>query len=331
MKKNETLIGESDIFLSTLDKASRLAKIDRPILIYGERGTGKEGIAQRLHYLSNRWDKPFITLNCAALSENLLDSELFGHESGAFTGAKQRHAGRFERAEGGTLFLDELGNAPLTVQEKLLRVIEYGEYERVGGSQTQQANVRLVCATNENLKHAIEEKRFRADLLDRLLFDVIHVPPLRHRQEDILPLAEYYALRLCQTLGFQVFSGFAITAQKALKQHPWEGNVRELKNTVERAVFHHNNEHTPVSEILFDPLTPPWETTEKPSSFTTTMPTFPFDLRQWQHEQEANWLQQALEHSQYHQKNAAQQLGISYDQFRGLLKKHQTALPSNKK
>lgn len=321
MKKHDTVIGESDIFLSTLDKASRLAKIDRPVLIHGERGTGKELIAQRLHYLSPRWDKPFVTLNCAALSENLLDSELFGHESGSFTGAKQRHAGRFERAEGGTLFLDELGNAPLTVQEKLLRVIEYGEYERIGGSRTLSANVRLVCATNEDLKQAIVEKRFRADLLDRLLFDVIHVPPLRHRQEDILPLAEHYALRLCQTLGLQLFAGFTHRAQQALLQHPWEGNVRELKNTVERAVFHHQEE-TPIEEIVFDPLIAPWQETPMQEALISA-PTLPFDLRQWQHQQEKHWLQQALQQTQYHQKNAAKQLGLSYDQLRGLLKKHQ--------
>lgn len=146
---------------------SLAAPLNKPVLIIGERGTGKELIANRLHYLSGRWDGPFISLNCAALNENLLDTELFGHEAGAFTGAQKRHPGRFERADGGTLFLDELATAPMLVQEKLLRVIEYGELERVGGSQPLQVNVRTVCATNANLPEMVTEEKFRADLLDR--------------------------------------------------------------------------------------------------------------------------------------------------------------------
>jgi transcriptional regulator with AAA-type ATPase domain len=147
----DNLLGEANSFLEVLEQVSRLAPLNKPVLIIGERGTGKELIANRLHFLSGRWDGPFISLNCAALNENLLDSELFGHEAGAFTGAQKRHPGRFERADGGTLFLDELATAPMLVQEKLLRVIEYGELERVGGSQPLQVNVRLVCATNADL------------------------------------------------------------------------------------------------------------------------------------------------------------------------------------
>lgn len=176
MQKPDNLIGQSDHFLSVLDHVSRLAPLERPVLILGERGTGKELIAKRLHYLSRRWDGPLVSLNCAALSEGLIDSELFGHEAGSFSGAKGRHKGRFERAEGGTLFLDELATSPLGVQEKLLRVIEYGEYERVGGSQVLSADVRLICATNENLPQLASDGKFRADLLDRLAFDVIHLP-----------------------------------------------------------------------------------------------------------------------------------------------------------
>ena len=144
----DNLLGEANSFLEVLEQVSRLAPLDKPVLVIGERGTGKELIASRLHFLSSRWQGPFISLNCAALNENLLDSELFGHEAGAFTGASKRHPGRFERADGGTLFLDELATAPMLVQEKLLRVIEYGELERVGGSQPLQVNVRLVCETN---------------------------------------------------------------------------------------------------------------------------------------------------------------------------------------
>lgn len=173
----DNLLGEANSFLEVLEQVSRLAPLNKPVLIIGERGTGKELIANRLHYLSGRWDGPFISLNCAALNENLLDTELFGHEAGAFTGAQKRHPGRFERADGGTLFLDELATAPMLVQEKLLRVIEYGELERVGGSQPLQVNVRLVCATNANLPERVAEEKFRADLLDRLAFDVVQLPP----------------------------------------------------------------------------------------------------------------------------------------------------------
>lgn len=165
----DNLLGEANSFLEVLEQVSHLAPLDKPVLIIGERGTGKELIASRLHYLSSRWQGPFISLNCAALNENLLDSELFGHEAGAFTGAQKRHPGRFERADGGTLFLDELATAPMMVQEKLLRVIEYGELERVGGSQPLQVNVRLVCATNADLPAMVNEGTFRADLLDRLV------------------------------------------------------------------------------------------------------------------------------------------------------------------
>lgn len=166
----DNLLGEANSFLEVLEQVSHLAPLDKPVLIIGERGTGKELIASRLHYLSSRWQGPFISLNCAALNENLLDSELFGHEAGAFTGAQKRHPGRFERADGGTLFLDELATAPMMVQEKLLRVIEYGELERVGGSQPLQVNVRLVCATNADLPAMVNEGTFRADLLDRAGF-----------------------------------------------------------------------------------------------------------------------------------------------------------------
>ena len=200
----QNLIGESPSFLSVLDKVSQLAPIERPILIIGERGTGKELIAQRLHYLSRRWDQPLISLNCSTLSEGLIDSELFGHESGSFTGSKGRHQGRFERAEGGTLFLDELATTPLAVQEKLLRVIEYGQYERVGGQKALSANVRLVCATNADLPDMALRGEFRADLLDRLAFDVITIPPLRERKEDITLLAEYYAIKMCRELELGV-------------------------------------------------------------------------------------------------------------------------------
>lgn len=197
----ENMLGQANSFLEVLEQTSQLAKLNKPVLIIGERGTGKELIAHRLHYLSHRWQGPFVSLNCAALNDNLLDSELFGHEAGAFTGAQKRHLGRFERADGGTLFLDELATAPMLIQEKLLRVIEYGHLERVGGSQPLQVDVRLVCATNADLPALAAEGTFRADLLDRLAFDVIQLPPLRERRSDIMLLAEHFAMQMCGELG----------------------------------------------------------------------------------------------------------------------------------
>ncbi|MDX1301982.1 phage shock protein operon transcriptional activator [Photobacterium sp.] len=331
MRKADNLIGESEAFLSVLDQTSRLAPLDRPILILGERGTGKELIAQRIHYLSRRWDQPLITLNCAALSEGLIDSELFGHEAGAFTGAKGRHQGRFERAEDGTLFLDELATAPLGVQEKLLRVIEYGEYERVGGSKTCQANVRLICATNADLQQLARDGTFRADLLDRLAFDIIHLPPLRERQEDIFPLAEYYAVRMCRELGFGYFAGFSPEAKSELLHYRWPGNIRELKNVVERSVFRHSSEDEPVSEIIVDPFHAPWHTKPAESEQSdievagrsATDISFPVDLRQWQQDQEIKIIHNALVHAKFNQRKAAELLGLSYHQLRGLLRKYQ--------
>ncbi|MEX0334781.1 phage shock protein operon transcriptional activator [Vibrio tubiashii] len=323
----QNLIGESPAFLSVLDKVSKLAAIERPILIIGERGTGKELIAQRLHYLSKRWDQPLISLNCSTLSEGLIDSELFGHEQGSFTGSKGRHKGRFERAENGTLFLDELATAPLLVQEKLLRVIEYGQYERVGGHQLLNANVRLVCATNADLPQMASEGAFRADLLDRLAFDVIHLPPLRERQEDILLLAEYYAIKMCRELGFEYFVGFSTQAEQSLLSYHWPGNVRELKNVIERAVYQHGMQEDPIEQLVFDPFQSSWQSI-RPEEETTAVPEapefqFPIDYKQWQEQQDQLILTEALKQSQFNQRKAAELLGLSYHQLRGMVRKYE--------
>ncbi|WP_417882879.1 phage shock protein operon transcriptional activator [Vibrio rumoiensis] len=344
--KAQNIIGQSAAFLAALDKTSQLAAIERPILIVGERGTGKELIAQRLHYLSKRWQHPLISLNCSALSEGLIDSELFGHESGAFTGSKGQHKGRFERAENGTLFLDELATAPFSVQEKLLRVIEYGEYERVGGHKTLQADVRLVCATNADLPQMAQQGVFRADLLDRLAFDVIHLPPLRQRQEDIPLLAEHYAIQMCQELGLPLFTGFSTRAQSELHNYPWPGNVRELKNVVERAVYRHGTQQGEIDDIEFNPFQSPavsspsllssvFPSTEPISDSVTKKapiidnndeqdaPVLPIDYKQWQQDQDIQLLKQSLKQAKYHQRNAAKLLGLSYHQFRGMLRKYE--------
>ncbi|CAM3859509.1 phage shock protein operon transcriptional activator [Rheinheimera salexigens] len=271
--KQDNLLGQSNSFLNVLDQVSQIAPLSKPVLIIGERGTGKELIAARLHFLSQRWDQNYLTLNCAALNENLLESELFGHESGAFTGASKRHEGRFERANGGTLFLDELANTPSLVQEKLLRVIEYGEFERVGGSRSIKTDVRLVCATNEDLPLLAEQGRFRADLLDRLAFDVITLPPLRERTEDIMHLAEHFAINMARELGFELFSGFTEKAKRTLVDHAWPGNVRELKNVVERSVYRNNNAYVPVHNIQLDPFDSPYRPQSRLIASATTANT----------------------------------------------------------
>lgn len=333
----QTLIGQSIPFLSVLDKVSRLAPIERPVLIIGDRGTGKELIAQRLHYLSKRWDKPLVSLNCAALSEGVVDSELFGHEAGSFSGAKGKHLGRFERAEGGTFFLDELATTPLSIQEKLLRVIEYGEYERVGGNKPLSANVRLVCATNANLPLLAKQGKFRADLLDRLAFDVISLPTLAQRLDDILLLAEHFAMKMCQELGLPVFNGFSASCQQALLDYPWPGNVRQLKNVIERAVYLNQSPNQAIESLVFDPFMqahdgqslpysnePDRDKPEhnEPDATGRPMFTLPIDYKQWQQKHDEELLRCALEQAQHNQKNAATLLGLSYHQFRGMLRKY---------
>jgi psp operon transcriptional activator len=319
---NDNLLGESNNFLEVLEQVSRLAPLEKPVLVIGERGTGKELIASRLHYLSDRWQGPFISLNCAALNENLLDSELFGHEAGAFTGAQKRHLGRFERADGGTLFLDELATAPMLVQEKLLRVIEYGQLERVGGNQSLQVNVRLVCATNEDLPALAAEGKFRADLLDRLAFDVVQLPPLRERRSDILVMAEHFAIQMCRELGLPLFPGFSEQAQQTLLQYNWPGNVRELKNVVERSVYRHHSIDEPLDNIIINPFAPRSAPVPVSASSESSQPALPLDLRQWQSQQERQLVERSLAEAKFNQRRAADLLGVTYHQLRAMMKKH---------
>ncbi len=230
------LLGESPAFMTLAEQISRVAPLDRPVLVIGERGTGKELVAARLHFLSRRWDGPFVKLNCAALAESLLETELFGHEAGAFTGAVKRRSGRFEIADSGSLFLDEIASSSPAVQEKLLRAIEYGAFERVGGNATLEVDVRVIGATNEDLPAAAAAGRFRADLLDRLAFEVITLPPLRARPEDIPLLARHFGREMAKELDWPQFPGFSEAAMERLLAHDWPGNVRELMNVVERVV-----------------------------------------------------------------------------------------------
>jgi psp operon transcriptional activator len=321
------LIGESQAILEVLEHVSRVATLNRPVLVVGERGTGKELIAACIHYLSLRWDRPFVKLNCAALTESLLESELFGHEAGSFTGATRRRLGRFELANQGSLFLDELANTSDRVQQKILRVIEYGELERVGGNDTIQTNVRIIGATNEDLPAMVERASFRADLLDRLAFDVITLPPLRERRDDIMPMAEYFAVKMCGELGLALFSGFSPKAREQLLDYPWPGNVRELKNVIERAVYALANKDEPIGSINFDPFHSPWRpqslTGESNPADPVRLPTSPYDFKELLQQQEIELLQSALKQCRYNQKKTAEFLGMSYHQLRGYLRKYE--------
>lgn len=308
-----------------LEQVSRLAPLDRPILVVGERGTGKELVAARLHYLSRRWDRPFVKLNCAALSESLLESELFGHEAGAFTGAARRRPGRFEAADGGSLFLDEIATASSRVQEKLLRVVEYGEYERLGGSDTLRVDTRVIGATNADLPAMAEAGMFRADLLDRLAFDVVTVPPLRARRDDIPLLAEHFGMAMARELGWELFPGFTPSAHELLLGHDWPGNVRELRNVVERAVGRAERSDRPVDGIVLDPFRSPWRP-ERPDAAAQAPPAGPApgpeDFAGRVAAFESGLLEDALRRERFNQKATAAALGLSYHQLRRLLRRH---------
>jgi psp operon transcriptional activator len=324
-QQEQPLIGESQVFLEVLEHASRVAELNRPVLVIGERGTGKELIAARIHYLSPRWDRPFVKLNCAALAESLLETELFGHEAGSFTGATRRRLGRFELANEGSLFLDELSNTSDRVQEKVLRVIEYGELERVGGNDTIRTDVRIIGATNEDLPALAEQGKFRADLLDRLAFDVITLPPLRERREDILPLAEHFAVKMAGELRLELFEGFEESARKRLQEYHWPGNVRELKNVIERAVYSAMDSGEPITEIDFDPFDSPWRPHKQdpvPGNSQTT-PADPYDFKEHIQDLEIQLLRDALERCRFNQKKTAEFLGMTYHQLRGYLRKYE--------
>ena len=339
-------LGESPAFLSHLDHLSKVALLDRPVLIVGERGTGKELSAARVHYLSRRWSGPMVKLNCAALPETLLEAELFGVEPGAFTGAAKRRLGRFELADGGTLFLDEIGNTGMAVQEKILRVIEYGELERLGSSVTITVSVRVIAATNLDLPAEARAGRFREDLLDRLAFDVLTLPPLRSREGDVRRLAEHFGRAMSADMDAEAFPGFTEVAMDTLQQYPWPGNVRELKNVVERAVAYWPSTSKSIDEIVFDPFASPYRPAaensvdarghqqahggtgkDTPSPIATEGGKLPSDFKAAVAAVESDLLARALKESRHNQRVAARRLGLGYHQFRNALRKHDL-LPS---
>lgn len=334
-------LGQSDIFLDFQESLSRAAQVNRPVLIIGERGTGKELAASRVHYLSRRWDGPFVAFNCAAVPMSLIEAELFGHEAGAFTGAGGRRVGRFEAAHEGTLLLDEIGNTPIEAQEKILRAVEYGSFERVGSSSSVQVDVRIVGATNINLKEQAEAGLFMPDLLDRLSFEVLCIPPLRDREEDIELLANHFSARMATELEWAGVPEITDEAVEALLDYDWPGNVRELKNVIERAVYRSNDLLITKDELIFDPfdalsslpsrskapcaesdMTPVSQEQSEPSSVSTSSAekkAFPEAVREF----ELGMLRDALEETKYNQRKAADELGLTYHQFRGLYRKYQ--------
>lgn len=325
------LIGRSDSFLEFGESLARAAKVDRPVLLVGERGTGKELAAARLHYLSKRWRGAFAMLNCAALAPSLMESELFGHEAGAFTGAGARRKGRFEVADGGTLFLDEIGNMPLTLQEKILSVVEYGVFQRVGGARSVSVDARIIGATNVDLPTMAGQGKFKRDLLDRLSFEVLTLPPLRARREDIPLLASHFASRMAIELGVSDPIEFSDQAFDALMGHPWPGNIRELKNAVERAVFRAGSGY--LQELPLDPFESPYRPvseTPAPAKEAAPAPQAPVlsdaPLPEQIKNLELGALRRALSAARHNQRRAAAALGLSYNQFRGLYRKHKDAL-----
>lgn len=339
MERDNQFIGQSGAFLDAVERASRAAPMRRPVLVVGERGTGKELIAERLHRLSNRWGEPLVTMNCAALPETLIEAELFGHEAGAFTGATKSRVGRFEEADKGTLFLDELGTLSMGAQERLLRAVEYGEVTRIGSSRPIRVDVRIVAATNENLPQMADQGAFRADLLDRLSFEVITLPPLRVREGDIGVLAEYFGRRMAAEIGWESWPGFTDYVARQMEEYPWPGNVRELRNVVERGVYRWDNWEEPIGHLVFDPFDSPWKPFEPAkgaaskenatgsASSSAASPTAidlekVDDLRAAVDDHERSILEHALGKHRWNQRQTAKALGLSYDQLRHCIKKH---------
>ena len=331
-------LGQSEIFLAFQELISRVAGVDRPVLLMGERGTGKELAAERLHYLSKRWEEPLVALNCAALPATLIEAELFGHEAGAFTGAAGQRTGRFEAAEGGTLFLDEIALIPLETQEKILRVVEYGVFERVGSSESIAVDVRIIGATNQNLAKLAEEGRFMRDLLDRLSFEVLFLPPLRERKEDILLLANHFAAAMSVELGWPQVPEITEEAAVVLEGYPWPGNVRELKNVIERAVYRSDDAIIEPEECVFDPFISPFEQhlVNRPP-IAQEGPLEPAPVRESEEpldkpfeelvrSYEVRLVKRALRKAQHNQRRAADLLRLSYHQFRGLYRKYKDDL-----
>jgi DNA-binding NtrC family response regulator len=313
------IVGSSRALGRAMAVVERVAPVPRPVLILGERGTGKELVARAIHQLSRRATEPYVTINCAAVPETLLESELFGHEEGAFTGATRQKEGKFELADGGTLFLDEIGNMSLEFQAKILRILEYQRFERVAGSESIQVDVRVIAATNADVRAAMDEGRFRRDLYDRLSFEVIDLPPLRERLDDIATLAEHFLERFRDEVTGLRVRALSPAAIERLTAYDFPGNVRELKNVVERAAYSARGEVLLPGDIeaalppapARRPLEPLASWDDSSISLSARVEAF-----------ERAICMEALEKARYNQREAAEILGLTYDQFRQRKRKY---------
>lgn len=306
----EGILGESPQIRCVIDRISRVAGIPRPVLITGERGTGKELVARAIHVAGGEPSRPMISVNCAAFSDNLLESELFGHEKGSFTGADSRVHGKFELASGGTLFLDEIGNMSLSFQQKILRMVEYGTFTRVGGSEEIRVNTRIIAASNVNLKQRMEENLFLRDLYDRLSFEIIDVPPLREREGDVAILARHFLTQFMQEIPALQGKRLSKAAIDVLENYSFPGNIRELKNIIERAAYRDTtNEITPEDIGML----PHERIAVKGETFQDRVECFKEEL-----------IANALDAANGNQAKAARMLGLSYHQYRYFLKKYES-------
>jgi psp operon transcriptional activator len=300
-------VGNCPSFLEVIQLADKLARVPRPILIRGERGTGKELLARYLHRTSGREGKPYVVLNCAAYNEELFTAEMLGHERGAFTGAVESRKGKLELAHEGSLFLDEVGNLTRSAQEKLLRVIEYKEFERVGGNRTIEVNVRVLAATNAPLEEMMQRGEFLRDLYDRLCFAELHLPPLRRRRDDIPALTDHIIDSLHEEIPNLERKRFSPAALREMQAYHWPGNIRQLKNVVERLYISDEDLIIQASELpleitAVEPLGGNFE--ERVTAF------------------EKSLLLNALKDAFGNQREAAQRLGMTYDQFRHYYRKY---------
>jgi psp operon transcriptional activator PspF len=314
------IVGSSRALARAMAVVERVAPVPRPVLILGERGTGKELVARAIHQLSRRASEPYVTINCAAVPESLLESELFGHEEGAFTGATRQKEGKFELADGGTLFLDEIGNMSLEFQAKILRVLEYQRFERVAGSDSIQVDVRVIAATNADVRAAMDEGRFRRDLYDRLAFEVIELPPLRQRLDDVGALAEHFLERFRDEVTGLDVRAVSPAAIERLMAYDFPGNVRELKNVVERAAY------TARGDVLLpadmEAALPPRQQARTPLEAPDAWDDASMPLAARIEAFERAICMEALEKARYNQREAASLLGLTYDQFRQRKRKY---------
>ena len=310
------ILGRSPILREALTRAAQVARTEATVLLTGESGTGKELVARAIHHASPRADGPFVAVNCAALPDTLLESELFGHERGAFTGADRQKPGRFELAAGGTLFLDEIGDLSAAVQVKLLRVLQEREYQRVGGTATLKADIRLIAATNRDLSTEMAAGRFRSDLFYRLSVFNVHLPPLRERGEDVLLLADHFI----RTLGPQMGKGDLTLSRDAcelLRRHAWPGNIRELQNAIERSLITSEGTLVTGAHLALRPSPVPAPPAAAP------LPTAPVGTSGSLDELERKAIVDALQRSHGHKSRAAALLGLTRFQLYTRLKRYQ--------